>query len=161
MAVSVKQDNQATSVRTGSTTSLAERIESVKAGGVSALATGLAYLSLIVLHFQLPNFPVLSQSPDRLSLLISVGVALASGFLFGITYRYIIREDNNPHLKSGAVLAFGLVRGLAQVDVGLNLWNVVLPFVLVTADSIFLFAIARFIVDWALHQGWIKPFRSN
>lgn len=161
MAVSVDQDKQVTSVRTDSTTSLAERIESVKAGGVGALAAGLTYLSLVVLHFQLHNFPALAQAADRLSLLICAGVALASGFLFGITYRYIIREDNNPHLKSGAVLAFGLVRGLAQVDVGLNLWSVVLPFVLVTAESIFLFAIARFTLDWALHQGWIKPFRSN
>jgi len=33
---------------------------------------------------------------------------------------YLIRSDKNPQLKAGGVLAFGLVRGLTQIELG---WN--------------------------------------
>jgi hypothetical protein len=49
--------------------------------------------------------------------------------LFGVTYRYIIQEDSNPQLKAGAVLAFGLVRGLTVLDIGLNILSKLLPFI--------------------------------
>lgn len=90
------------------------------------------------------------------------GITLLSGFLFGVTYRYIIRQDTNSHLKSGAVMAFGLVRGLAQVEMELNqgissldrvqLWQLSL----LVPENIGLFAGTVLLLDWAMGQGWIK-----
>lgn len=51
---------------------------------------------------------------------MSGAIAFFSGLLFGVTYRYLIRSDKNPQLKAGGVLAFGLVRGLTQIELG---WN--------------------------------------
>ncbi|MEO0842778.1 MAG: hypothetical protein AAF063_28275, partial [Cyanobacteria bacterium J06643_5] len=90
--------------------------------------------------------------------LISFGIAGFSGFLFGVTYRYIIREDKNLQLKSGSVLAFGLVRGLAQVDIGLNYSLSILLLAAISLESILEFAIAAFILDRAIKFCWIKPF---
>lgn len=141
-----------------------ERIESLKAGGFSALATGSFFGLTIVLHQNLAlQFQQLEWQVAMTSWHWMVGWAIAifSGFLFGVTYRYIIREDENPHLKSGAVTAFGLVRGLAQADVSLSNDYNLLPLALLTGESILLFAVARLLLDWALSQGWLKPFRSN
>jgi hypothetical protein len=60
----------------------------------------------------------------NLQVLLSGIILGFSGFLFGVTYRYIIRVDTNPHLKTGGILVFGLVRGLTQIEVG---WNLTLP----------------------------------
>ncbi|PSB03417.1 hypothetical protein C7B69_26410, partial [filamentous cyanobacterium Phorm 46] len=84
-------------------------------------------------------------------------MAVVGGFLFGVTYRYAIRRDTNPHLKSGVVLAFGLVRAFGQLDAGLSfepgkmpglqeLW----PFAVVGVESVVLFAIAGLVLDWAI-----------
>jgi hypothetical protein len=92
--------------------------------------------------------------------LISCAIAAISGFLFGITYRYIVRSDRNPHLNSGAVAAFSLVRGLAEIDAGLHLqshnpwW-----FGLVVLESFLLFAIARVALDIAIGRNWVKTFQ--
>jgi hypothetical protein len=77
-----------------------------------------------------------------------------------VTYRYIIRDDVNPHLKSGAVFAFGLVRGLAQVEVGLSNPNSVVPVVVMASESILMFAVARVLLDAAIARHWVKPFSS-
>jgi hypothetical protein len=92
--------------------------------------------------------------------LISTGIAGFSGFLFGATYRYIIREDKNPHLKEGGVFAFGLVRGLAQVDIGLNFSTSIFPLIVLASESILGFAIAAFSLDSAIKFGWVKPFKG-
>jgi hypothetical protein len=137
-----------------------ERIESLKAGGFSALATGSFFGLTIVLH-QLALQQQLGWQVTTANWLVGWAIAIFSGFLFGVTYRYIIREDENPHLKSGAVTAFGLVRGLAQADASLSSDYNLLPLALSTGESILLFAVARLLLDWALSQGWLKPFRSN
>ncbi|WP_421656744.1 hypothetical protein [Leptothermofonsia sp. ETS-13] len=147
-------------------TSLTERLESLKAGLLGALATGFAFAGLMLATSWLRSLPFvlfadLPSSTILVNLILSTGIAVLSGFLFGATYRYIIRQDNNPHLKSGAVLAFGLVRGLAQVEVGLNLWKTLLPFIVLTVESILLFVIARFFLDWALAKGWLQTFKSS
>jgi hypothetical protein len=131
-----------------------ERIESIKAAGLGGLAAGIGYGAIEYIDRLL--LPAASQS--LLSLGLAVAIAIASGFLFGIAYRYIIRTDRNAHLNSGAVLAFGLVRGLAQVDVerfqlaqiGIN--------TLLVGKSILLFTIARYSLDFALSASWILPF---
>lgn len=143
---------------------LTERIESLKAGILGAVAAAFAFGMLILLNdrglaSQLPGITGLPTAQNFSSLVISGAIAKLSGFLFGVTYRYIIRQDKNLHLKSGAVLAFGLVRGLAQVDVA-HLQTTWLPLVLMVGESMFLFAIVRLILDWALAQQWVKPFQS-
>jgi len=94
-------------------------------------------------------------------------IALLAGFLFGVTYRYGIRRDTNPQLKSGVVLAFGLVRAFGQLDAGLLFeagkmpaLQELLPFVVRSVESVLLFAIAGFFLDWAIGRSWIKPFDS-
>lgn len=145
-----------------------ERIESLKAGTVSAVAFLLAYsITTLGNNFVLIewadsySFPSLDwlKITTSTNLLVGIGIAWWSGFLFGVTYRYVIREDNNSHLKSGAVLAFGLVRGFAQVEAGLNtdaLWSAGV----LAIESILLFAVARLTLDWVIQLGWVKPFSS-
>ena len=135
----------------------AERIESIKAGTLAALSFSLGY-SVTTLG----NHVLLGvQSTWDFNLLVRVAIAALSGLLFGITYRYIIRDDQNSHLNDGAVLAFGLVRGLAQVDTGLSVTATLWSLCVLGIESILLFAIARFTLDWAMQLGWIKPFRSS
>ncbi len=133
---------------------LTERLESIKAGGVGAGAAILAWGGLRLVHPFYP--PMLSLIPTYFP--ASAAIALFSGFLFGITYRYIIRQDRNPHLKSGAVGAFGLVRGLAQAEVSLHQVQDLLPAAISVGESLVLLAIVRLALDWALSQRWLKPF---
>jgi hypothetical protein len=132
----------------------AERLESIKAGGVGALAAAVAWGSLRMAQTLYPT----AVSPAATYLPASAAIALFSGFLFGITYRYIIRQDRNPHLRSGAVGAFGLVRGLAQAEASLHQVQDLPPAAIAVGESLVLFAIVRFALDWALHQSWLKPF---
>lgn len=132
---------------------------------VAALSLFLAFV-VATLGNQLvlaPQFEALANLhvTDSLTLAVSGAIAWLSGFLFGITYRYVIRTDQNSHLQEGAVLAFGLVRGLGQVDVGLKFQQSLLwPFVVLGVESILLFAIARFTLDWAISNGWVRPFKG-
>ncbi|MBD2124384.1 hypothetical protein [Trichocoleus sp. FACHB-262] len=145
---------------------LAERIESLKAGTLAALSVCVAFAAIAlvnsqVLATQFASLASLQIASIETNLLISGAIAILAGFLFGVTYRYVIREDQNPHLKSGVVLAFGLVRGLAQVDVGFNLQGTLWPFGVLAIESICLFAIARLALDFAIQQDWVKRFNSN
>jgi hypothetical protein len=140
---------------------MAERLESLKAGIIGGLALGLAFLitsfvnSLVLAKY----FPILVslQRDFNWYWLMSGAIAGFSGLLFGVTYRYIIRTDQNPHLNSGGVLAFGLVRGLTQIE-GLNASSTVLPFVVLVGESILWFAMAAIALDIALQRSWVKPF---
>jgi hypothetical protein len=143
----------------------AERIESLKAGILAGLSLVLAYGittvgNSLVLVAQVEALAPL-QITTVVNLLVRMAIAFFSGFLFGVTYRYVIRDDKNPHLKSGAVLAFGLVRGLAPVEVEQNLTDSFWVLSVLGVESILYFAIARFTLDWAMHHKWVKPFRSN
>jgi hypothetical protein len=134
-----------------------ERIESVKAGSLGGLAAGISY-GLIVAIDQLI---LTTYSRSLISLGLETAIAIVTGFLFGVTYRYVIRTDRNDHLNSGAVLAFGLVRGLAQIDVSaFELSQVVIDGVVV-GKSIVLFTIARYVIDRALAANWVLPFAQD
>ena len=137
-----------------------ERIESVKAGVVGAAAFSLAEL-VFSLASSTIIYLTLESTLDRIifdwAWLISLGISAVSGFLFGVTYRYIIRDDRNSHLNDGAVLAFGLVRGLALVEGQLNL-SELLSLGGLIAQSIICFAIARLILDLAIARKLVKPF---
>lgn len=141
----------------------AERLESLKAGIIGGGA------ALVLVGSTLLIYPwVAAQWPDQWAGLtqmavlpaagISGAIATLAGFLFGVTYRYVIRQDPNPHLKSGAVLAFGLVRGLAQVDAGLRLGDSAAVVLVLLVESLLLFAIARLALDGAIQAGWVRPF---
>jgi hypothetical protein len=155
-------------------TSMTERIESLKAGTLSALSVTLVYIAIAVASangaIPLGNDFLLPAQVDLLrdfqiginiNLFVKVAMAFLSGFLFGVTYRYIIRDDDNPHLKSGAVLAFGLVRGLALIEGEDNFFDSFWLLGILVIESIIYFAIARFTLDWAISHNWLKPFTSN
>ena len=139
-----------------------ERIESVKAGLITAMAFTIADLIAILLNNLIfvrweMQFHLLHLT-SQLDSLITIATALVSGFLFGVTYRYIVRNDRNSHLKDGAVMAFGLVRGLALLEATAiksgQFWSLT---ILIT-ESIWAFAIARYCLDFALRKKIIKPF---
>ena len=137
-----------------------ERIESVKAGVVGAGAFAIAEL-VISMAFALiwarkSNFILLVNGGN---LLVQLAIGAVSGFLFGVTYRYIVRDDRNSHLNDGAVLAFGLVRGLALIEQNLALLELLSGLWLVT-QSIICFTIARSLLDLAIAKSIIKPFNS-
>jgi hypothetical protein len=134
-----------------------ERIESVKAGSLGGITAVISYGSIAIVEA--------SILPEYLGSLTSLGleaaISIVTGFLFGVTYRYIIRTDRNDHLNSGAVLAFGLVRGLAQIDVSKFELSQLWLDGLVVSKSILLFSIARYLLDRALVAGWILPFSQQ
>ena len=137
-----------------------ERIESVKAGAAGAAAFLVAEL---VLTLVLGYFGR-AATGFRLVLVVAswsgvvkLAIGAASGFLFGVTYRYVIRDDRNSHLNDGAVLAFGLVRGLALVEQQGDLFKL-LSLVSLVLQSVACFAIARLALDFAIARKLIKPF---
>ena len=144
-----------------------ERIESLKAGLLGGFSGTIAFLvTTAIERLTISQLNVLPTEPEALlSLLLAVTIAGASGFLFGVTYRYVIRRDRNPHLNSGAVLAFGLVRGLAQVSAtlsgGFEGAASLLALVVMVLESIVLFAVAGRMLDWAMARDWIKPFEGD
>uniref|UniRef100_A0A7S1UEP5 Uncharacterized protein n=1 Tax=Phaeomonas parva TaxID=124430 RepID=A0A7S1UEP5_9STRA len=83
-----------------------ERIETLKAGVVGLLASGVA---VAVPGFFLDgSLPQWEFSTDMTSLV---------GFLFAAVYRYAVREDANPNLKQGVVGAFAITRIIAKINV--------------------------------------------
>ncbi|AFZ00285.1 hypothetical protein [Calothrix sp. PCC 6303] len=133
------------------TPKMAERLESLKAGIISSVASVFGFLLTNIINTWLLHLQPFSWTSS-----IFIGF---SGFLFGVTYRYIIRNDDNPHLKSGGVMAFGLVRGLAQIDGSLK--NIDISTIALPTESILCFAIAATILDFSIQQNWIQPFLGN
>ncbi|MGB5635615.1 MAG: hypothetical protein WBM44_08935 [Waterburya sp.] len=137
-----------------------ERIESVKAGIVGAGAFAIAELVILVVPDAVVNlvseFNLATTMIDGMWLW-QLLIGAVSGFLFGVTYRYIIRDDRNSHLNDGAVLAFALVRGLALIEKNLVL-SELLSVLFLVIQSILCFAIARFVLDLAIAHKFIKPF---
>ena len=131
------------------------RLESVKSGligaGVISLVSVVAMLSAVA--FNLPLLAPVSSS----SWLVNLTVAIASGFFFGVTYRYIVRQDDNLHLGGGAVGAFALVRSLAQIEATWDDTISVIPWLLITGESFLWFVFARYALDFAIDHQWIEP----
>ena len=95
---------------------LKERIESIQVGSISALAFLVPYL----LFFTVDQL-FLGESIALIGAFVKISGAIISGFLFGVTYRYVVRNDDNPHLKDGTVAAFALVRGLVPLQLSTDL----------------------------------------
>lgn len=133
-----------------------ERIESLKAGGFAASSVAVVFpVTVLANDFLATRLPIVP-----VNYWISGAIALLAAFLFGVTYRYIIRQDQNSHLKSGAVLAFGLVRGLAQVDIAIATQNTIVATSVLVVESVLFFAIARLVLDWTIAQGWLQRFKG-
>ncbi|MBD0334346.1 MAG: hypothetical protein ICV62_02555 [Cyanobacteria bacterium Co-bin13] len=147
--------------------SSAERLESLKAAALTGAVTAAVAALLLVAHrsqslgWAAALASIISAGLSGWGFWIGVAIAALSGSLFGLTYRYAIRQDLNPQLKSGVVLAFGLVRGLAQVDIGSALAQQGWPFLSALAESLLLFATAGFFLDLALQKQWVKPFGGD
>ncbi len=143
---------------------MAERIESLKAGIIGGLSMCFAFaiaslLNTLVLAKYFQTLACL-QSDLNWHLWVSGAVASFTGFLFGVTYRYIIRSDQNPQLKAGGVLAFGLVRGLTQIELGWNSHSTIWPFLVLAFESVLWFGIAAIALNIAIQLRWVKPFSS-
>lgn len=159
-------------MKDSSSFSAAERLESLKAGAVAAFGVfwgfgAIALVNSLILAQRWDFLAGLQVRAIDLNFAFKGSIALLAGFLFGVTYRYGIRRDTNPQLKSGVVLAFGLVRAFGQLDAGLLFeagkmpaLQELLPFVVRSVESVLLFAIAGFFLDWAIGRSWIKPFDS-
>lgn len=153
----------------------AERIESLKAGVIGAISLGIVLVGVTWLYqfgltqaLAVPGWADsgwvdlinrFGRGDDALN-----GVRLAfaglTGFLFGATYRYIVRQDANPHLRGGAVMAFGLIRGLAQVDVERSHTTALAVMGSYLVINLLLFGITALVLDRAMQQGWVKPFST-
>ena len=134
-----------------------ERIESVKAGVLAAAVFGLMDALVILFNYSLRNMAIdwqIWQISSISDFALRLAIALVSGFLFGVTYRYIIRGDRNSHLQEGAILAFGLVRGFALIE-----GTTITPlWLLLIVESISCFAIASLSLNLAMKFKLIKPF---
>lgn len=136
-----------------------DRIESLKIGAIGGFAFCFADLVARLANTQIPL--ALDSLPPFTGIEGWVGgaIALVSGFLFGVTYRYIIRSDDNSHLRDGAVLAFGLVRGLAPIATKSTLaldWNASIVF---GVESLLCYLIARLALDLAFRNQWVQPMK--
>ncbi|WP_375500641.1 hypothetical protein [uncultured Nostoc sp.] len=143
---------------------MAERLESLKAGIIGGLAVCFAFalsilLNTLVLAKYFQTLACLQNDLDW-HLWVSGAVAIFTGLLFGVTYRYIIRSDKNLQLKAGGVLAFGLVRGLTQIELGWNSNSTIWPFLVLAGESVLWFALAAITLNVAIQLRWVKPFSS-
>jgi hypothetical protein len=132
----------------------AERVESAKAGSISAIA-GTALSTPLLL----------AQSGDNLFVsLSSVGGVFVSCLLFGVVTRYATRDDlGNDQLRLGVLGAFGLTRGLGEVDVYLHgsdtsQISTYAEAGLLLAESLLPFAFAAAALDWGFKNELVRPF---
>ncbi|WP_228024729.1 hypothetical protein [cf. Phormidesmis sp. LEGE 11477] len=131
------------------------RLESVKSGLIGASVVG--FVSMTVMLGAVAVELSLPIPGSILGWVVNLAVAIASGFFFGVTYRYIVRQDDNLHLGGGAVGAFALVRSLAQIEATWDDTFTFIPWLLVTGESFLWFVSARYALDFAISRQWIEP----
>lgn len=84
-----------------------ERIESGKAAAIAAVAGAAATLPLLA-----------GSSQPSAAAVLSLAASVGACFLFGVTYRYAVRQDaSNTQLKAGVLAAFALVKSIGAGDV--------------------------------------------
>lgn len=137
-----------------------DRIASIQAAGLTGALAGVVGAGLLLLHraAALGWAAAAASTVDGLAGLtfwISVAIAALSGALFGITYRYAVRQDTNSYLRSGVIFAFSFVRGLALVNVGAAVTMMGWPFLIAITESLLMFSLAAAGLEVALRQGWI------
>lgn len=145
---------------------IAQRIESGKAAVLGALS-GAVVAAPVAYITDAGRVAQWEFDVDMLSL---------SCALFAITYRYAVREDDNPMLRQGAVGAFALVRALGAVRVSDTCTPVPLrcpPLGLYVDGSMALqgagallvgavaFGTVAAVIDQATARGWLRPSPSS
>lgn len=129
--------------------SQADRLNSLKAAGLAGFTAIVMAAVLWLVHPTAPGWPV------------CLAIAAVSGSLFGITYRYAVRQDPNPQIKAGVVFAFGLVRGLALGQQAGFLWPALLWLTMVACgESLVLFGGAAIALEGVHQRGWL-PFPGD
>ncbi|MEB3226477.1 MAG: hypothetical protein VKJ86_11815 [Synechococcus sp.] len=147
---------------TSSRFSATERLASVKTAVVGGATAGLLGLGLLLVHRLVGSAGIpLSFGSEiaNLTLLINIGAAALAGALFALTYRYAVRTDENSQLKGGVVLAFTLVRGVAQVDAGSAIAQSGWPFVAACGENLMVFGLTAVVLNLGIQRGWLTPFR--
>lgn len=131
-----------------------ERQASVNAGLMGAIAYSLTYGGVLLIAGQLP--PQWSQGLplDHLTL-PGLAIALATGFLFGVAYRYTVRGDRNPHLWQGVVWAFSGVRTGASLET-LPHWTI-RELCTIGTESVLCFGVAALVLIMARDRHWLNP----
>lgn len=139
---------------------MADRIASVQAAGLTGLMAGVVGAMLLWLHraAALGWAEAAASTIDGftgITFWVSAASAALSGALFGITYRYVVRQDPSSYLRSGVIFAFSFVRGLALVNVGAAVSMMGWPFLVAITESLLMFALAAALLELALRRGWI------
>lgn len=137
-----------------------DRIESLKAavvtgataGAVAALLLGMRRLT--TLGFVIAAHSLVNGLGGG-AFWLGVAIAALSGSLFGITYRYAIRQDNNLQINLGVIFAFALVRGLSLVDTAAALSLGGWPFLTGILESLALFATAAITLELTFRLQWV------
>ncbi|MGA1357147.1 MAG: hypothetical protein ACO35Q_10795 [Prochlorothrix sp.] len=145
--------------------SMAERIESLKVGLTGAIAAVVATLlwQAVIQTWIAPRLAFVLVAPgvdwgSWFGWVQGAGIAL-TGLMFGVTYRYIVRQEVSPHLRSGAIAAFVLVRSLARLDSPQMLhWPEpeAVAFVLQGTESMILFGFSALVLNLGFALGQLK-----
>lgn len=132
-----------------------ERLESAKAGVVSALIGTLASLPV--------SFTQVNSTSE---LILPLTITFVSCGLFGVTFRYAIRRDlDNIQLKTGVSAAFGFVKGLGVLSGGppleLNTGSFLshaIDAALYVSENLLVFAFASVALDFCFKMRLLSPF---
>ncbi|CAN0908914.1 hypothetical protein LINGRAHAP2_LOCUS25541 [Linum grandiflorum] len=151
----VEEAEKSLSAGNGATEKDLERVESIKAAGVSAIIGSLA-----VIPVSLNGITSYDQ------LLLPITATFISCALFGVTFRYAVRRDlDNFQLKTGTYAAFGFVKGLGMLAGGaplqLNSESILSHAVdaaLCVSQSLLVFAFSAVSLDYCFKVGLISPF---
>ncbi|CAK7335812.1 unnamed protein product [Dovyalis caffra] len=132
-----------------------ERLESIKAGFVSALVGTFAGLPIS-----------LTQVTSNAQLILPSAITFISCALFGLTFRYAVRRDlDNFQLKTGTAAAFGIVEGLATLAGGPPLELNPESFLshafngaIYVSGNLLIFVFAAVSLDFCFKMGLLSPF---
>mmetsp|Transcript_22301 Transcript_22301/g.75053 ORF Transcript_22301/g.75053 Transcript_22301/m.75053 type:complete len:220 (+) Transcript_22301:1419-2078(+) len=141
---------------------MAQRLESGKAAAIGALSGAVAGAP----------FAYVAAAGRVAQWEFDVDMLSLSCALFAITYRYAVREDDNPMLRLGVVGAFAIVRALPTVRVSDGCTPVPLrcpPYGLYVDPTMALqglgalvvgacaFGVVSIAIDQATARGWLLP----
>jgi Na+-transporting NADH:ubiquinone oxidoreductase subunit NqrE len=137
-----------------------DRIESLKAASITGATAGFVAAMILGIRRTLAlgfeeALHSLGAGLGGQTFLFSIAIAVLSGSLFGITYRYAIRQDENFQIQSGVVFAFALVRGLALVNVAAALSLRGWPFLTGILESVVIFAAAGAALELGFRLKWV------
>eukprot|EP00183_Erythrolobus_madagascarensis_P005647 CAMPEP_0185846766 /NCGR_PEP_ID=MMETSP1354-20130828/2297_1 /TAXON_ID=708628 /ORGANISM="Erythrolobus madagascarensis, Strain CCMP3276" /LENGTH=159 /DNA_ID=CAMNT_0028546971 /DNA_START=380 /DNA_END=859 /DNA_ORIENTATION=+ len=147
-----------------------DRLESAKAGVISALAGSFAVAPVSV------GFTLFTDNGLNAQWELSIDMLAISLFLFGIVYRYVVRGDTNPMLKQGAIGAFAVIRAASALrapDICVPFplqcgpplsyfsWPMLTQGAITVAESLVAFGFAAVAIDLAFRNTWLQQAPSQ